>query len=270
MVWPAFSALQLADGVTRELATRKPGIALVDLPRVRADNRTVTLPTDMIAGLEAGSTRLAPIFVQYKRAEKLTRDHAREWQRLADRGFDLSDGYFRFTPSLGENAQHNKLVTLGEHQPLVFYVAPLFTSHDQYRQSASGGDLLQQTAFMQCGQFRQVDSETHAITVTRSDPRGVMFPEPLSFPVRNGDTPRIQTQDIERGLTPFRPLREEFRRLRSLVERDRADEQGRLTDYTTPDQPRTDNPVEWMLQQQRFFRATLDIDLLFFTDYDDG
>lgn len=270
MVWPSFSDFQFAAGVTRELVAPEPATGLVDLPRVPTQHRAGTLPGDMGAELEAGSTQLAPIFIQYRRTEQLTRPHAREWQRLADRGFDLSEGYFRFTPSLGPQAQHNKLVTLGEHQPLVFYAAPLFTSQEQYRQSASRGDLLQQTAFIQCGNLRQVESEAHAITLTPTDSRGVLFPEPLPFPVRNGETPRIQTRDIERGLTPFQPLREEFRRLRSLVERDSADEQGRLTDYTTPDQPRTDDPVEWMRQQQRFFRATLNTDLLFFTDYDGG
>jgi hypothetical protein len=268
MVWPSFSELQFACGVTRELAAPQPATGLVELPRIPTQHQEATLPAEMVATLEAGSTQLAPIFIQYRRAEKLTRPHAREWQRLADRGFDLSDGYFRFAPSLGENAQHNKLVTLGEHQPLVFYVAPLFTAHDQYRDHATNGDLLQHTAFMQCGGFSQVDSEAHAVTFTGTEPRGVLFSEPVSFPVRNGSTPRVQASDLEQGLTSFQALREEFRRLRSIVERDTTDEQGRLTDYTTPEQPTAEDPIDWMRQQQRFFREALNTDLLFFSDYD--
>ena len=99
MVSPSFSEFQFTYGLTRELEGPTPGIGLIDLPRIPTQNQEAKIPADMVSSLQDGTTKLAPLFIQYKRSEWMIRSNAGQWETLEKQGINLSDGYFRFLGS---------------------------------------------------------------------------------------------------------------------------------------------------------------------------
>lgn len=268
MVSPTFSEFQFTYGLTRELEGPRPGTGIIDLPRIPTQNQEAELPADMVSSLRVGDARLAPLFIQYKRAEKMVRSNAGQWKKLEKRGIDLSEGYFRFRPYLGKNEQHNKLVELGQCQPLVFYVAPMFIDHDEYREYAANEELYDHAAFIQCGNLRRIADEDHYITYTPTANQGVMCSEAMTFPVRTKDDSVFRPDEIEGQLTSFDRLRDEFAGLRrSIIYGFDRDEQPE-SEHLEPAAYDAGEPTVWMEQQQNFFRNTINSDLLFFTDHD--
>lgn len=268
MVSPTFSEFQFTYGLTRELEGPQPGTGLIDLPRIPTQNQEAELPADMVSSLRRGDARLAPLFIQYKRAEKMVRSNAGQWTKLENRGINLSEGYFRFRPYLGENEQHNKLVELGQRQPLVFYVAPMFIDHDEYREYASNEELYDHTAFIQCANLQRIADEDHYITYTPMANRGVMCSEPMTFPVRTKDNSVFWPDEIGSGLTSFARLQDEFADLRRGIIYGFDQEEQRKSEHLEPTAYDAEEPTVWMEQQQKFFRDTINSDLLFFTDHD--
>lgn len=266
MVSPTFSEFQFTYGLTRELESPTSGLGLIDLPRIPTQNQEAEIPADMVSALQDGTAQLAPLFIQYKRSEKMIRSNAGQWTTLENRGIDLSNGYFRFRPYLGDNEQHNKLVVLGQRQPLVFYVAPQFISHDEYRHHAANEELYENAAFIQCRDLRRINHEDHYITYTSEADRGVMCSEPETFPIRSSVDTVFSPGEIENHLSSLDTLRGEFKELRADMVYGFDQELEPTLEYPDPDNYDAAEPTVWINRQQQFFREAINSDLLFFTD----
>lgn len=266
MVKPTFSEFQFAYGLTRELEGPRPGMGLIDVPVIPTQNLEADIPADMASRIRNGDIELAPLFIQYKRAEKMTRSYAREWDDL-DRMYGVDDHYFRFNVYLGDSDQHNKLVELGERQPLTFYVAPAFVEQDEYRRHAVNNRIFEHSAFIQCGELDTVPDEDHVVAWTFPDPDGIVLSEPTSITVRQGGEDAFDVEEIDETLRSFGDLRESFGDLRRDIAFGPDEEQDRFgADFIgDPDDYDSGEPVEWMRTQKQFFMETADADLKFFS-----
>lgn len=263
---PTFSEFQFTYGLTRELEGPTLGMGLIDLPRIPTQHQEAEIPADMISMIQDGTTRIAPLFIQYKRSEKMIRSNAGQWKKLKENhGMNLTDGYFRFRPYLGDTNQHNKLVALGQRQPLTYYVAPMFIDHDEYRRYAANAELYEHAAFIQCGNLQYIDDDDHYVAYTPHDTQGVMFSEPTTFPIRSGVEGAFEVDELHNSLATFERLQDEFDTLRTNIVHGFDQEKHEFTEYLDYMDSDATEPVAWMEQQQTFFRNTIGTDLLFFT-----
>lgn len=126
-----FGEGQFEMGLAAEMVGSPPGSGFI-YPAFRpTPNKEADLFIDLatqvklLTSAESGDVCLAPLFIQTKRSEKLTRSWTDQWKKL-DNEIGLDDCYFRFNAYLGENEQHNQLVMIGRDWPLTYYAAPAF------------------------------------------------------------------------------------------------------------------------------------------------
>ena len=104
MVSPDFSEFQFAYGLTRELE-ESLGSNVVTPPVFPTQNQEEELGSDVIMGIKRGDYLLTPLFIQYKRSNRMIRSNANEWS-------DFNQEYFRF--DIHNANQHNTLVDMVE------------------------------------------------------------------------------------------------------------------------------------------------------------
>ena len=125
----------------------------------------------------------APLFLQFKRADCMTRLAARE---ISKNGLDLTVPYFRFGITERKRSfQHTSLVALDDGQNLVFYAAPRFHTLAEINSAWTAKSVVQRSIFVAPQQIGLIaDDDRHVIaydarrTYFCSEPREVA---PLSI-----------------------------------------------------------------------------------------
>lgn len=256
MVDPHFSEFQFGYGMTRELDNGHWPVAPTGVPFFPTQQQENDLGIDM--GVSAG---IWTLFIQFKRAKKLTRPNAREWKIY-------NEEYFRFSVDTsddpGDPDQHGTLVDLGQRFPHTYYVAPEFITWEDYERYARREQINEHAAFLECGTApAPFDGDTHYICYRPEDSVGLFFSE-----TSNPGEVRVKQRydeifDEMRETGPeyesMQGLRSDFSEIRSMV----------VDEWETSADPReysADAPGAWMREQQRFFYETLGTGLYFLTD----
>lgn len=258
MVDPEFSEFQFGYGLTRELDSGAWPLAPTGVPFFPTQRQEDDLGFDM--GVSAGVWTL---FIQFKRAKKLTRSNAREWS-------SYHGEYFRFPVEVsddpGDPDQHGTLVDLGQRFPHTYYVAPAFIDWQDYERYARRETINQHAVFLRCGTApAPSDGDTHYICYRPQDPVGLFFSE---APAEGEVTAGYGFEDLFAVMREEGPMYESVQRMRSDFAEVRdmvVAERGAAAD---PDAYTADSVAAWMREQQRFFYETLGTGLYFLTDAD--
>lgn len=256
MVDPEFSEFQFGYGLTRELDNGRWPLTPTGVPFFPTQPQEDDLGFDM--GVSAG---IWTLFIQFKRAKKLTRSNARQWDSYRGE-------YFRFPVEVsddpGEPDQHGTLVELGRRFPHTYYLAPEFITWRDYERYARRERINRNAAFLRCGSApAPYDGERHHICYRSQDSVGLFFsdvPAQGEVIAEHGfdgvfDTMREDGSEY----SSVQGMRGDFADARNLVvdERDVGADPGEYT---------AEEPQEWLREQQRFFYETLGTVLYFLTD----
>jgi hypothetical protein len=256
MVAPEFSEFQFGYGLTRELDDGQWPLTLTGVPFFPTQPEEDYLGFDM--GVSAG---IYTLFVQFKRARKLTRSNAREW--------DMYGGeYFRFPVEVSDDPrepdQHGTLVELGHRFPHTYYVAPEFITWRDWERYARNERINRNAVFLRCGSApAPFDGNRHYICYRPQDSVGLFFSEaPTQGEVLVahgfGDVFDAMQEDGSE-FRSIQGIRGEFAEARSQVV-EGLDLVADPLEYTA------DELVVWMREQQRFFYETLGMALYFLAD----
>lgn len=255
MVTPEFSEFQFAYGMTRELEAGHWSIRPSGTPFFPTQPREADLGYDVRI-----SDGIWSVFIQYKRSKKLTRSNAREW--------GVYNGeYYRFRVETTDDPldpnQHERLVDLGQRYPRTYYAASQFLSWQDYVRYANTNQINSHAALLLCRTAPTPhDGETHYICHRPIDSHGLFFsetPEPKQVDALMGYD-ALFADLLESGpeFESFEEIEGDFRETRNHVV-----ETGGLDIH--PEEYYSEDPLEWMGHQQRFFYETLGTQLLFFT-----
>lgn len=256
MVSPEFSEFQFGYGMTRELDNGRWPLTPTGVPFFPTQPQEDDLGFDM--GVSAG---IWTLFIQFKRARKLTRSNAREWDTYRGE-------YFRFPVEVSDDSrepdQHGTLVDLGQWFPHTYYVAPEFITWRDYERYARGERINRHAAFLKCGTAPSPsDGESHYICYRPQDSVGLFFSEAPAqgeVTVRHGFGDVFDAmQEDESEYESVQEMRGDFTEVRNVV----VEEWGAAAE---PGEYTADEPVVWMREQQRFFYETLGTALYFLTD----
>lgn len=238
-----FSEFQFTYGLTREIENNSSKYDVPFLPSQVLENR---LPVDVMH--PPTSRRYAPLLLQYKRSDGLTRSNAGEWH-------DFNQEYYRFDIYPQEKSdQHNRLVELSSAIDDVYYAAPGFYQNTTYRGHARRGNLAQNTAFVDISTCPEVrDGDSHSIAYTLTPPEGRFYSEPKAISVVSGFDDlrsRIAEQDSFVEIdTLFSTIREAEEIL------------GIKQDRTEPDEL-----LDWMYEKQNSFARNVGAGLYFISE----
>lgn len=267
---PEFGESQFEMGLSAELVGSPPGSGLFE-PVFRPTQRQeaeffIDLATrsKLVNDVESGEVRLAPLFIQTKVSEKLTRSWTDQWKKL-DEIIGVEEEYYRFDVYLGKHHQHNQLVEIGRNWPLTFYVAPSFIEYEKYWEYRRNEELFWNAAFIQLGKLEHVDQEGHVIAFTYPDPKGCILSEPETIDIRRGEEV-FQLEEITDSYRTFDQLRNEMAQLRNTLfyEFGPGREEGKnLERLGSPDDYDSGNVPEWIMLQRQFMRMSADVYLRF-------
>lgn len=120
----------------------------------------------------------APLFLQFKRADCLTRSSAREISKLS---LDLSPPFFRFAiTERNRSFQHTSLVTLDDGSNLVFYVAPRFHTLAEINDAWTAQNVVERSIFVDPKQIGLIaDDEKHHVSYDAKYAFFCSEPQPL-------------------------------------------------------------------------------------------
>lgn len=256
MVEPEFSEFQFGYGLTRELDNGRWPLTPTGVPFFPTQPQEDDLGFDM--GVSAGVWTL---FIQFKRANKLTRSNAKQWDSYRGE-------YFRFPVEVSDDSrepdQHGTLVKLGRQFPHTYYVAPEFIVWRDYERYARREQINRNAAFLRCGSApAPYDGERHHICYRPQDSVGLFFSEE---PAQGEVVTAHGFEDVfdmmrEDGseYASVQGMRGDFAEARNLVV-------GERNKGPDPEEYTAEEPLVWMREQQRFFYETVGTVLYFLTD----
>lgn len=138
---PWFGEFQFAYSCTRELEDGDfhfPGWGMPTIPNLVEEAK---LGYDVAFFLAP----IAPVFLQFKIANHLTRSNASEWAKF-------NRDYFRFgVYPKTRSPQHNRLVDLARSGEEVYYCAPAFSTAAEYTAHHSTRSVSDHSVFIDCG-----------------------------------------------------------------------------------------------------------------------
>lgn len=244
MVDPEFSEFQYTYGLTREIENRWER-EIVGVPYYPTQNYEAKIGSDVVIGLRQGDIRFIPLFMQYKRSERLTTKRAKEWD-------EFSEEYYRF--DIHSKNQHNTLVYLAKCLGKSIYVAPGFHTVDDYSEYHQNRMLAENSICFDCGEMRNVSDSDHVVIYTLDPLRGAFKSESEKIsPTENVFTFVEDMQDESELFEEFRTLRGQFREAKFDLEIPQA----------TNEQEFIENPVRWVREQQQFFFENFGFVVLF-------
>jgi hypothetical protein len=172
VVSPDFSEFQFGYGVTKELHRGKTPFNTFGQPMFPTQNQEEDLGFD-VGFLDNAS----PLLIQYKRSDQLTTGNARE-----EREHDYSTPYYRFktrtSNDISDPSQHEILTDVADHIEHTYYVAPKFTSWEEYRHFAAGDRISYNSAFISCKDApTPFDNEDHYICYRDNSQVATFFSE---------------------------------------------------------------------------------------------
>lgn len=224
------------------------------LPYFPTQNQEAEIGSDVVIGIRNGDLLLEPLFLQYKRSEKLVRSTANEWA-------EFQKPYYRF--EVHSRNQHNTLVRLGHTVGTAVYVAPGFHTTAEYESHHKNRRLATNSVCFDCGEMNSINHNDHCIVDTFNPLRGAFCSDSEEI------TP---TEGIRMLLMNMRDNGENFRMYDALRGRF-AEVRSELIQDSNPDdeygeQEELQNPVTWMRTQQQFFFGSFGIVLLFVLEPD--
>lgn len=106
----------------------------------------------------------APLFLQFKRSECMTRRSAREWKLVDGFGGRLTVPFYRFaiTESL-KSDQHELLLALDTSPNLVFYAAPRFHEIREINQAWQDAAVSARSVFVSPSEIGSLDEDRHSV-----------------------------------------------------------------------------------------------------------
>ncbi|MDG2528679.1 hypothetical protein [Caulobacter endophyticus] len=164
----------------------------------------------------------APLFLQFKRSECMTRRSAREWKLVDDLGGRLGVPFYRFpvTQSL-KSDQHELLLALDTPPNLVFYAAPRFHELSEINRAWQDAAVSARSVFVAPSEIGSLDDERHNVAFDAA--RTWICSEPREI---RALTSRDLLEKIKTALNhDDRPLRETLPELSERLQR--AEVQGR-------------------------------------------
>lgn len=106
----------------------------------------------------------APLFLQFKRSERMERRSAQEYQSVRRSGGRLKCPFYRFpiTPA-SKSEQHELLLALDTSPNLVFYVAPRFHKTAEINAAWHLSEVASRSVFISPGTIGSLDNNPHRI-----------------------------------------------------------------------------------------------------------
>jgi len=122
----------------------------------------------------------APLYLQFKRSEYMSRRSAKEFQKVQDQGGMLAVPFYRFAiTEAAKSDQHELLLALDNSSNHVFYVAPRFHRVSEINDAWSASAVASRSVFVSPTEIGSLDEERHAVAF---DPSGSWIcsdPRPL-------------------------------------------------------------------------------------------
>ena len=155
-----------------------------------------------------------PLYLQFKRADCLTRSSAREISKFH---LELIPPFFRFgVTERNRSLQHASLIELDDGNRLVFYAAPRFHTLNEINSAWSAGNVAQRSIFISPSAIGEIiDDEKHAVSYDEhhtyfcSKPRAIV-------PTAAGELLAALQQKLR---DDRRPLREQLGEWKDHIER---------------------------------------------------
>ena len=245
MVKPDFSEFQFAYGVTRELESALTS-SIIAPPIFPTQRKEEHIASDVVIP----GMKIAPLFIQYKRSDRMVRSNAGEWA-------DFNQEYYRF--DIHTANQHNTLVDIGQSLGTACYIAPGFHTRQEYIQYHKTGSLTVNSVCVHTRGLSKISHDDHKVAYTVSPLQGFFYSEPKQVSLTENIYSVIdRIRDVGEDFRTPQALRESFREARNTVT-DRMNIELDTEDYES------DNIAGWIRNQQQFFWETSDIELLFVT-----
>jgi len=112
----------------------------------------------------------APLYLQFKRSEYMSRRSAKEYQRVRGQGGLLAVPFYRFAiTEAAKSDQHELLLALDVSPNHVFYVAPRFHRVIEINDAWSVSAVASRSVFVSPTEIGSLDEERHAVAF---DPSG--------------------------------------------------------------------------------------------------
>lgn len=122
----------------------------------------------------------APLYLQFKRSECMTRRSAREYRSILNQGSQLPVPFYRFPITESEKSdQHELLLALDTAPNLVFYAAPRFHRLSEINNAWQIGAVASRSSFVSPSEIGSLDDERHTVAFAGagswlcSDPRPI-------------------------------------------------------------------------------------------------
>jgi hypothetical protein len=248
MVTPEFSEFQFTYGLTKEIENFWPK-RVVGLPYFPTQNREAEIGSDVVIGIGNGNVLLEPLFLQYKRSERLLRSNATEWD-------EFRSPYYRF--DIHSQNQHNTLVRLGSSLGTAVYVAPGFHTSTEYKNYHESKTLAANSICFDCEDMSNVNNDDHRIVYTLSPLRAAFRSESENIAATEGIRTLLTNMGgFENEFSTYDHLQRQFADMRIEISPD-SDVND---EYIERDD--TSNPIAWMRAQQQFFFESFGTVLLF-------
>lgn len=144
-----------------------------------------------------------PLFLQFKRAECMTRKSAREIQM----GARLRPDFYRFhITQAGKSNQHEMLLHLDDGTALVFYAAPRFHLLSEINQAWASNTVASRSAFFAPQAIGHLGNQTHTVAYDRR--HAFLCSEPKEIGVL--DAKNVIEKAVARLEADPRPLRKKI------------------------------------------------------------
>lgn len=122
----------------------------------------------------------APLYLQFKRAECMTRRSAREYRRILAQGGLLPVPFYRFPITVAATSdQHEMLLALDSAPNHVFYAAPRFHQLSEINDAWHANAVAGRSVFVAPSEIGSLDDDRHTVAFDRlnswvcSDPRPI-------------------------------------------------------------------------------------------------
>lgn len=144
----------------------------------------------------------APLYLQFKRADCLTRRSARE---LRHYGLPLEVPFHRFAiTERSRSFQHTSLVSLDAGENMVFYAAPRFHTLDGINAAWAANNVAAESIFISPAEIGEIDDDA-AHHVSYDDHSAFLCSEPRTIQARSGaDIRRAFEAKLDKEKRPVR------------------------------------------------------------------
>jgi hypothetical protein len=122
----------------------------------------------------------APLYLQFKRSEYMSRRSAKEFRSVRDQGALISVPFYRFAITEAAKSDQHELLLALDHSPNhVFYVAPRFHRISEINRAWNASRVADRSVFVSPAEIGSLDDERHTVAFDQngswicSDPRQI-------------------------------------------------------------------------------------------------